>query len=392
MEHVHARRAQDVQHGLQLLGCVDHAGVEVDLLPLGEAEADDEVRSRGRADGRHDLGWEAHAVLDVVAAIAILSAVGFGPEELVQQVAVGGVHLHAVDADLLGHQRAADEGPLDVVQFFQSRGAAVRTGAVGQARGAQGGIGGVGAFAALLADRALVPELHQHRAAGGLHLRHDAGPGLLGGWDDAGEEGNLGGGRMVDRAGLGDHQPHAAVDAPAVVLAELWQGNAVFAPLALHARQHEPVGQGQGTQLERLVEGREVEAHEPMKASAAPAVEPALALRAGVVTLGASLQGPPIAHCRPSARPSGLGLADRALEAAGAPGGRRAAPRPRIRPLRRDTGADGRESAGSGRHRPRRSRARPDRARAGRGAAGPRRRAAGAAGADDGGHDHRRRA
>ncbi len=274
MEDIDAGRLEDVQHGLQLFRGVDHAGVEVDLLPLGEAEADHELRARRGPDRRHDLGGETHAVLDVVAAVAVLATVGFGPEELIEQIAVGGMHLHAIDTDLLGHEGAAHEGLLDVVQFFEGRRAAVGAGAVGQARGAEGRVGGVGALAALLADGALVPQLHQHRPAGGPHLGHDTGPGVLGGGGDAGEEGDLGRGRMIHRAGFGDHQAHAALDAAAIVLPELGQWRAVLAPLALHAGQHETVGQGKGPELKGREEGRQIESHSRIKAPAAAPVEP----------------------------------------------------------------------------------------------------------------------
>ncbi len=187
---------------------------------------------------------------------------------------MGGMDLHAVDADLPGQEGASDERLLDVLQLLPRRRAPVWPGAVGQARGAEGGIGRVRTVAAFLADGALVPELHKHRPAGRLHLGDDAGPGVLGGGVDPGEQGNLGRGGVIHRAGLGDHQAHAALDAAAVVVPELGQRHAVLAPLALHAGQDEAVGQGQGAQPERLEQRREVEIHPTIKAPGGRTVKP----------------------------------------------------------------------------------------------------------------------
>ena len=64
---------------------------------------------------------------------------------------------------------------------------------------------------------------------------------------------------MIDSARFGNDQADPALDALSIVLREARQRTSVFAPLALHARHHEPVGQLDCLELERREEGADVE-------------------------------------------------------------------------------------------------------------------------------------
>src|ERR1051326_8141008 len=110
---------------------------------------------------------------------------------------------------------------------------------------AQGGEVRVGTIAALLLNRALVPELEEHAASGTVHRVKAFFPGAHGGVVDAAEDGSAGGRRMIDGAGFGDDEPDAAFDALAVIFGEARLRNSAIAPLPLHARHHKAVGQSE---------------------------------------------------------------------------------------------------------------------------------------------------
>ena len=88
MEHVGPSLGQGLQPGLHFSRAGGELGPEVLLLPLREPDEDREVRSNRGADALEDFGCEPCPLRDVLAAIAIGPAIGRGPEELVDEVAV----------------------------------------------------------------------------------------------------------------------------------------------------------------------------------------------------------------------------------------------------------------------------------------------------------------
>lgn len=93
-------------------------GVEAAALEVGgvELDPDREAGAHLRADGRDDLGEQPHPVVQA-AAPAVGAPVDQRGEELAEEVAVGGVDLHPVEAGLLGppgRDREPGDGGLDV--------------------------------------------------------------------------------------------------------------------------------------------------------------------------------------------------------------------------------------------------------------------------------------
>src|SRR5262249_54366122 len=82
----------------------------LDKVIAGHANADDEVASDSLANGLEHLNPEAQAVGDV-AAVLIAAAGGGGGPELVDQMAVAGHHLAAIEAALLEPTGCVGEGP-----------------------------------------------------------------------------------------------------------------------------------------------------------------------------------------------------------------------------------------------------------------------------------------
>ena len=76
----------------------------------GQAVDDDEVRAHRFPGPGHDLHRQLHAI-GKGAAPLVRALVGVRHEKLVDQVALGAHHLHAVVARLPGQSRAPDESP-----------------------------------------------------------------------------------------------------------------------------------------------------------------------------------------------------------------------------------------------------------------------------------------
>jgi hypothetical protein len=81
---------------LQLTGVGGHRRVIAVHLPLREAVDDRKVRPDRGPDRGHHLGRESGARLQRTA-VAVGAVIGLGPEELVEQVAVGAVDLDGVE-------------------------------------------------------------------------------------------------------------------------------------------------------------------------------------------------------------------------------------------------------------------------------------------------------
>ena len=163
------------QEGGQLIGGLRDPGVILPDLPLREAERDREVRADGGPDGRGDFGAEPDPAGDA-AAVLIGAAVGGGPVELVEQVAVRAVQLDAVEAGGPGVGGGPREGRGDLGE--RPRASRLADGLAGgvQARGADHR--GVGKRRrAGLALGAEVPQLGKDGGAFGMDRVGDLAPG-----------------------------------------------------------------------------------------------------------------------------------------------------------------------------------------------------------------------
>src|SRR6185437_11010287 len=130
-------------------------GLVVRLLPLREPDRDRVAGTDGRAHLAEDFGGERDTVPDVRPAVLVRAQVDLGPQELVEEVAVAGVHLHAVGAEFLRGPGPARERVADLAQLGRGRGTAERFTRLFQAGGAErgevrAGLPGV--------ERPLVPE------------------------------------------------------------------------------------------------------------------------------------------------------------------------------------------------------------------------------------------
>lgn len=194
-----------------------------------------------------------------MSAVSVGAPVGAGPEELVEQVAVAGVHLDAGRADLLRDTGAAHERALDLLQLPARRGTPPQYVRVLEPGRAERRVRGERPVPALRAARTLVEELDEHVPARRADPLYAVGPGVAGGLGDPPVMRHLGGRRVVDGAGLGDHECAAAEDSAPVVLDELGHRLTVRAPLALHRGQDETVGQRHSADRDRREHGGEVE-------------------------------------------------------------------------------------------------------------------------------------
>ena len=165
---------------------------------------------------------------------------------------MGRVELNAVGADLRGVERALDERLPDAVKLGDGGGPAEPLAGMRQAGRAQRLEIRVALRVPAVVDRALVPELQEHGAAGLVDAGHAGPPGLARVGRDPGERRVLRGTRMIDGTRLGDDQRGAAEHAAPVVLAQPDIWCAVGAPVALHARHDKPVAQPQAANGQRL--------------------------------------------------------------------------------------------------------------------------------------------
>jgi hypothetical protein len=173
----HALRAVQRVH----TGLLEHLGHDdrlrqlnaaLDVVAGVEAEQDRVVRADGGADGVDDLEREAHTVFQR-AAVLVRALVGERGHELVDQVAVRTVDLHAVKAALLrsrgGFAERGDE-PVDLLHGQSTRD--VGDGGLFERRRGDG-VRVVSLEGALTAG---VVELRAHQTAGGVHLADGLGP------------------------------------------------------------------------------------------------------------------------------------------------------------------------------------------------------------------------
>src|SRR5690348_6051935 len=125
MNHLYAGGAENRQHGLEILRSWRDARVVIHFLPLREAKGYGELLTHGLAYRLHDLGRKPYPGPDIVAAIAICAAVRLRPKELVQKIAVTGMHFDTSRANLSCGECSADEGIADCIQILRGGGASV---------------------------------------------------------------------------------------------------------------------------------------------------------------------------------------------------------------------------------------------------------------------------
>jgi hypothetical protein len=161
------------------------------------------------------------------------------------------MHFHTRRADLLGGQGSANEGIANRIQVLCCSGASIGLSLVNQSGWTQRGELRVGTVAALFANRSLVPQLQKHAATGAVHRVEATLPRAHGRVVDATEERHLRGGRVIDRARLGNNQSYAALYALPVVFSHPRLRHSVVTPATLHSRHDEAVGQGEALDRKR---------------------------------------------------------------------------------------------------------------------------------------------
>ncbi len=127
VEDVHSGVDQRADERLQLGGGPEDLRAEVLDFPLRDAERDRKVRPGRAAHLRHGLHSQPDPVLER-AAVPIVATVGPLPEELIEEVAVRCVDLHAVEADPPGVDRGLAERRDDRVQIGLRGGLAIERG------------------------------------------------------------------------------------------------------------------------------------------------------------------------------------------------------------------------------------------------------------------------
>ncbi|MNO97408.1 hypothetical protein D3C76_891140 [compost metagenome] len=254
MENVHARVGQRLEELAQgFRGLHQTCGVVL-LLPLGETEDDRETFTDRGTHGLNQFNGEARTV-GQAAAVFVGALVAAFPEELVDQVAVGAVDLHAVHADGLGVAGGLGEGGddfLDVLvgHLMDQHVAVLDLAARAVARHARIGLG------AQAADCADMPELRDDLAAFGMYrIDHllPAGQGVL--VVEARYVRVAIRGLVPDQRAFGDDQADTGGGAAAVVLDHLRVRHAARAEVAGHRCHHHAGRQFQGSETERLEQG-----------------------------------------------------------------------------------------------------------------------------------------
>jgi len=204
----------------ELVRGVCEAGGQLALLELGEAHDDGEVGSGRRPHRRDDLRGETHAA-GYGAAVGVGPAVGGRPEELVDEVPVGTVHLHGVEPGPVRHRGAVGERGDHGVDVTHGHGVPEASSGL-----ADTGRGPGGDAVVLLALAAQVPQLGGDASACRMDLVDDGAPTTLRRAGCHARHLVLVAGRGVpDEGAFGDDEADPALGAPAVVLGDLRGGN-----------------------------------------------------------------------------------------------------------------------------------------------------------------------
>ena len=224
MEDIDAGLAQGREELFQFPGRPRQSRGIVLLFPLGPAQDDREIRAHRRPHRGDDFHRKAAAVFQR-AAVLVLALVGALPEKLVDQVTVGAVNFHRIEAQAPGIRRTLRESLHHVGDILPAHDVAVDLARHVHARGRiaidlplRRGAGA--------AHAAAVPQLGRYFAALGVHRGHHLGPtrqALL--TVEVRYIGVAAGGDMIDAGTLGDNQPHPPGGAAPIVFQHLVPGN-----------------------------------------------------------------------------------------------------------------------------------------------------------------------
>ena len=251
MENIHAGLGKRSKKSGQLVRRRGDPRVVVGHLPLREAEDDRKAGRHHAAHRAHHLDGEAHAILGRPA-IGVVAAVGHRPEELIQQVTVCGVDLHAVETDALGVGCRPRVGRDHVLDIARRHRADEDVPLARDGDGTDTGNRGVRSRA-WTADRADMPQLRHDHASRCVHGFGDAAPsGERRGAEERGHIGIAVRGWMVDDRSLGHDQPDAALRAACVIRRHRLARYARRRPVACHRRHHDPIAKGPGAERHGL--------------------------------------------------------------------------------------------------------------------------------------------
>ncbi len=243
MDDVRAGRDQGAQPRLQIAGRRREARGEILLLPLRDPNDDREIGAHGGAHGGQNLGGEAAPFGDGRPAKGVVAFIGPLPEELVNQVAVGAVKLHSVEAQALGVGRCGGEGRDGVGHLGVGHGIAEAVTRTGEAGGAVIGAGRL-PFGMPGAHGADMPELGGDEAALAVDRLGHLAPG--GQFRRAVEPWNvriIQGSRPGDARPLGDDKTDLGRGAPRVIGRHIRRRDSARRLGARHGRHDHAVGQ-----------------------------------------------------------------------------------------------------------------------------------------------------
>ncbi|MCY1419325.1 hypothetical protein D9M71_349110 [compost metagenome] len=218
------------------------------LLPLGETEDDREVGADRCAHGLDQLDGKTRTA-GQVAAIFIAALVADVPEELIDQVAVGTVDLHAIHTDGLGIAGGLGEGGDDVLDVCMGHAVYHFLAVLDLLARAIARHAGIG-FDADAAHAAHMPQLRHDLATFGMHcIDHFLPPGQGVFTVEARHIGVAIGSLVANGGALGNDQANPGRCTAAVVLDDLGVWDTARGKRTGHRRHHHACRQFQGTQL-----------------------------------------------------------------------------------------------------------------------------------------------
>ena len=250
MEHVHTRVHEGHQETFQLFRILRQLRFVILLLPLREAQHDREIFTNGFAYRLYDLDTDTGTVLDGTT-VFVITLVGAFPEELVEQVTVGTVNLHAIKTYLFGGLRGLGKGTHHILDIFLGHGMAIFLAGLEQAgRGITGYI--LVRANTRLAYRTHMPQLRNNLATSSVHRIHDFLPARHGLVTINGRHPLVAVGGLVAHKGtFGDDQDHLTLGTALVIPHHLIVRHIARRKRTGHGRHGHPVTHLQGFVFKR---------------------------------------------------------------------------------------------------------------------------------------------
>ena len=109
MQNVDSRVDQRFEPGFQCARRIGKLHFKVLLLPLADAEHDRKIRSDQCAHRADDISGKPGPARQVLAAVAILAAIGTLPKELIDQIAVRAMQFDGIESQLFRRKRRIGE-------------------------------------------------------------------------------------------------------------------------------------------------------------------------------------------------------------------------------------------------------------------------------------------